>query len=427
MSNRIDLARQLLKDQEFEVAKQILEKETNNVESLYLLSLLYRYDDEYDKEKLVVDKALEIDAGDAYMRERSVWHDLPIFDRVVPRQPLHLPRDPKMIPSAEVLENMCFVVGADSKYFQLMVECIESIKATRLYKDVPICVLDCGLSEWEKEYLFKTLKVQEIKDPGWDVDPVKNIGLHATENIDGYKAMTARSFIPKHFPNYQYYMWIDVDCWVQDERAIDLLLNLAEKQGIGVCPDIWAKIQNLYNPNTIPEKYRNDEFLNYPTVINGVVCIKKNSGFFDFWQKYFLEIHNSNLFNHFADQLSLNLAMANEGKSCLKPPVQNTQFVFNPNTGCPFLGGDLSLYSNSSKQIIGFVHLTWYAKGNRYHRPLVKIEGDYDTTLQVENAVRHQCSIIENNVIFGSVSYRQFPWADKSKVNQLIMEDKKYA
>lgn len=47
MSSRIDLAKQLLRDGEYVIAKQMLGKEGSDPQALYLLSLLYRYDDEY--------------------------------------------------------------------------------------------------------------------------------------------------------------------------------------------------------------------------------------------------------------------------------------------------------------------------------------------------------------------------------------------
>ncbi len=222
MSSRVEMARKLVQENEFEVAKQILEKEHQDLEALYLLSLLYRYDDEYDKERAVVEKSLALDADQNYMKDRLKWHNLPIFDRVVPRKPLHLPRDPDTTPSAEVLENMCFVTGADSKYFELMVECIESIKATRLYKDVPICVLDCGLTDEEKHYLIEKLSVKEIKDP--------KKSSYISELLLGINiSLTARTILHHIFPGYQYYFYVDADAWVQDERSIDRYLNLSQK------------------------------------------------------------------------------------------------------------------------------------------------------------------------------------------------------
>ncbi len=138
MSSRVEMARKLVQENEFEVAKQILEKEHQDLEALYLLSLLYRYDDdEYDKERVVIEKSLTLSADQNYMKERLKWHNLPIFDRIVPRKPLHLPRDPDTAPSAEVLENMCFVTGqaqyhwSSSHLFQRCIELSTKAKFVR--------------------------------------------------------------------------------------------------------------------------------------------------------------------------------------------------------------------------------------------------------------------------------------------------------
>ena len=46
----------------------------------------------------------------------------------------------------------------------------------------------------------------------------------ATSSKDGYKALTARPFLPRYFPGFDLYLWIDGDCWVQQGDAIALFL-----------------------------------------------------------------------------------------------------------------------------------------------------------------------------------------------------------
>src|SRR5688572_16686836 len=104
MSGRVELAVKLIREGELSIAAQILEKDVQNIQALYLSSLIYRYNDAYDKEKLIVDKALALDQSNQYMQERFAWHGLPLFDKMVTRQPLHLPRDPKKKPSQATLE-----------------------------------------------------------------------------------------------------------------------------------------------------------------------------------------------------------------------------------------------------------------------------------------------------------------------------------
>ena len=434
MSNRIDLAKQLLKDQEFDIAKHMLEKETNDPEALYLLSLLYRYDDEYDKEKAVVAQALEIDGSNAYMRERLAWNNLPIFDRVVPRQPLHLPRDPKTIPSAEVLENLCFVTtgGSDEPFRQLLIELLESLEATQLYKNVPVYIFDAGFTDDDKNFLYGRFKnIKQIKDPGWDIDPRKGFGLHNKGNMNGYKAMTARPFIPKHFPGHRYYMWIDTDCWVQDERAIDTMVHLAVTQGVSICPDLIPQIRGLYHGHMMPEKYQVEEILSRHTLMNSVVCIDTKGDFFNLWQKYFLELYDLGKFNHFADQLSINLAMAQEGKNCVIPPLQETQLIVSSNYGCPVLSEDKKTILNIQKNVVGFLHLTWYTKNpdyTPYRRPFLKSESkdlSKDHVHRIEGAFHRKLPVFDQDVVYASLCYRIWPWADKKTIKDLLLMGKK--
>ena len=57
---------------------------------------------------------------------------------------------------------------ADSNYFELLNELIDSIKSFEKSKDIAICILDAGLSEEQKKILSK--KVDEIKSAEWDID-----------------------------------------------------------------------------------------------------------------------------------------------------------------------------------------------------------------------------------------------------------------
>ena len=52
---------------------------------------------------------------------------------------------------------------ADSNYFELLNELVDSIKSFEQSKDIAICILDAGLSEEQKNILAK--KVDEMKLP----------------------------------------------------------------------------------------------------------------------------------------------------------------------------------------------------------------------------------------------------------------------
>lgn len=173
MSSRLSSATQHIRHGQFDIAREILELETGNQRALYLLSLLYRYDDDYERERETVTRSLNMDGSSAYMRERLAWHNLPFVDRLVPRRALDLPRDPDATPTQEMLDQLCIVTtgGSDEPFRQLLVELPESLAATRLYRNTPVYIFDAGISDEDRQFLLDRFpQIRGIRDPGWDVD-----------------------------------------------------------------------------------------------------------------------------------------------------------------------------------------------------------------------------------------------------------------
>ena len=103
---------------------------------------------------------------------------------------------------------------ADSNYFYLLNELIDSIIRFKDSEKVAICILDAGLTEDQKSILSK--KVDEIKSAEWDIEvpAFKVIGK------EWLKSQVSRAFLPKYFPDYEKYLWIDCDAWVNDWNSI---------------------------------------------------------------------------------------------------------------------------------------------------------------------------------------------------------------
>ena len=66
------------------------------------------------------------------------------------------------------MNSNAIVTLADSKYFDLLKELIDSIKSFEESNNLSICVLDAGLTENQ----IKTIKskVYSIKKANWDID-----------------------------------------------------------------------------------------------------------------------------------------------------------------------------------------------------------------------------------------------------------------
>ena len=123
---------------------------------------------------------------------------------------------------------------ADSNYFELLNELIDSILRFEKSKDVAICILDAGLTIDQKLILSK--KVDEIKSAQWDIE-VPALKVFGKEWL---KSQVSRAFLPKYFPEYEKYLWIDCDAWVNDWNSIELYFKACENGKLGITQTLGA-------------------------------------------------------------------------------------------------------------------------------------------------------------------------------------------
>ena len=121
---------------------------------------------------------------------------------------------------------------ADEKYFNLLEELIESIKSFNESKNVAICVLDAGLNQDQINKIKN--KVDEIKKAEWDIE-VSSLKVKGKEWL---KSQVSRAFLPKYFPNYKKYLWIDCDAWVSDWSSVELYFKACDKGKLGITQSI---------------------------------------------------------------------------------------------------------------------------------------------------------------------------------------------
>ena len=117
---------------------------------------------------------------------------------------------------------------ADSNYFNLLNELIDSIKQFKESSSTAICILDAGLKEDQLKILSS--KVDEIKNAEWDIK-VPSIKVKGKEWL---KSQVSRAFLPKYFPNYEKYLWIDCDAWVNDWSSVELYFKACNNGKLGI-------------------------------------------------------------------------------------------------------------------------------------------------------------------------------------------------
>ena len=186
---------------------------------------------------------------------------------------------------------------ADSNYFELLNELIDSIIRFEKSKEIAICILDAGLTDNQKSILSG--KVDEIKSAEWDID-VPSFKVIGKEWL---KSQVSRAFLPKYFPNYEKYLWIDCDAWVNDWNSIELYFKACENGKLGITQTlgpgykIMSKVNWLFGKiaviksqnfkHAIKSKIGLDKArkLAFSPHINiGVFSLEKNSPGWQSWQ-----------------------------------------------------------------------------------------------------------------------------------------------
>ena len=187
---------------------------------------------------------------------------------------------------------------ADSNYFELLNELIDSIKQFEESKNTAICIMDAGLTSEQKSIL--SLKVDVIKPADWDIE-VPNFKIKGREWL---KSQVSRAFLPKYFPGFKKYLWIDADAWVNSWNAIELYFKGCEQNKLSIATSAdraygrvlraeWVigslariKSQNYKHAKSsgFSEKIAREVALK-PHLNIGVFALEENAPHWNVWQK----------------------------------------------------------------------------------------------------------------------------------------------
>ena len=186
---------------------------------------------------------------------------------------------------------------ADANYFPLLDELVNSIKRFKQSEDVAICILDAGLKQDQRDSLSK--KVDEIKNAEWDIE----VPGYKVKGKEWLKSQVSRAFLPRYFPNYEKYLWIDCDAWVNDWSCVELYFKACEDGKLGITQTIgpgykitskvnWLfgklaliKSQNFKHAVKSKISYADARKLAFAPHINiGVFSLEKDSKGWSTWQ-----------------------------------------------------------------------------------------------------------------------------------------------
>lgn len=210
---------------------------------------------------------------------------------------------------------------ADSNYFPLLDELINSIKRFKESNNVAICILDAGLTIEQKEIL--STKVDEIKSAEWDIE----VPDSKVKGREWLKSQVSRAFLPKYFPSYEKFLWIDCDAWVNDWKTIEIYFKACDDGKLGITQTIgpgykitskvnWIigklaiiKSQNFKHAVKSNISYAKARKLAFAPHINiGVFSLEKNSTSWNSWQKNLEQtLKGGDIFG--SEQLAMNMSV----------------------------------------------------------------------------------------------------------------------
>jgi hypothetical protein len=263
-----------------------------------------------------------------------------------------------------VTEKAIAITGGDAAYFELMRDCIGSLRATAEGRALVLGVLDCGLTDEQRAWC----KAQgaTLVTPQWDFEFPGRAKLK-----DGYKALTARPFLPRYFPGFDLYLWIDGDCWVQQSDALALFLAAARTGALAVAPEIhrsmrhyrhaWTEFSTINGAAYAAafDQATADRLIRYPLINAGVFALRHDAPHWAGWAELLGKTLQRS--SDMTDQITLNVLVYDQGFSCEPLPSRCNWPVHH---ATPAWDADRSLFVEPAMpyEPLGILHLTIYTK-----------------------------------------------------------------
>ena len=195
------------------------------------------------------------------------------------------------------MKENAIITLADFNYFKMLEELVDSINHHEESKNISICVLDAGLTSEQVKIIEK--KVYKVKKANWDIE----VPSYKVAGKEWLKSQISRAFLPNYFPEFNKYLWIDCDAWVQDWNCIDLYFKACEDGKLGITQTMgpgyrimskvnWLfgnlaliKSQNYKHAKSSGIKEEDARKIAFAPHLNiGVFSLQKNSICWKIWQ-----------------------------------------------------------------------------------------------------------------------------------------------
>ena len=292
---------------------------------------------------------------------------------------------------------------ADSNYFELLNELIDSIKSFKESSDTAICILDAGLSNEQRETILN--KVDNIKKAEWDIE----VPGYKVMGKEWLKSQISRAFLPKYFPGYEKYLWIDCDAWVHDWLSINLYFQACSNGKLGITQTmgpgyrIMSKVKWIFGKIALIKSQNFKHALNSKIGINkarklafaphiniGVFSLEHNSPCWKVWQ------------NNLIETLKVGKVFGSEGLAInMSVYIDNVETEFLP-LNCNWIASNLLPKFDEKNNSFVEPYLPNYKIGIMHLAAGIWI-GDND--MRVDKSVKIEIKTLENKPVFKSLRY----------------------
>ena len=303
------------------------------------------------------------------------------------------------------MKKNAIVSLADSNYFNLLNELIDSIIQFSESSTVAICILDAGLNEEQKKILSS--KVDEIKPAEWDIK-VSSIKVRGK---DWLKSQVSRAFLPDYFPNYEKYLWIDCDAWVNDWTSIELYFKACKNGKLGITQTlgpgykIMSKVTWLFGKLAIVKSQNFKHAINSkiglekarklafaPHINIGVFSLEKNSPCWKIWQKNLeITLRSGRIFG--SEGLAINISVY----------VENVETEFLP-LNCNWIASNLLPKFDEKKKTFVEPYLPNYKIGIMHLAAGIWKD---NKDMRLDKTVKIDIETLENTTITKSLRFGQ--------------------
>jgi len=274
------------------------------------------------------------------------------------------------------MKKVIITTFSDKNYFHLLKDLLASIKRFPQSKNIALGILDGGLDDEQREYVKNEANFLEIAK--WDIE-VNQLKVRGRNYLKNH---VCRAYLPNYFPNFEKYIWLDCDTWVNDWKAIDYLIKGCENGKLAAVQTIAPGYRDVGNVRWLFKSFARVKTQNFkhaissgfsyeiahkiafaPNINAGVFSLEKDSNFWKIWRGYLLQaIKKGRVFS--SEQLAMNIAVYynNEPVEFLPPTcnwiLDHLLPYFDENKNCfvePFLPNNT----------IGIMHLASKIKGDQ--------------------------------------------------------------